>query len=77
MTTHFVFHAQDHAENVGVKGSGEAPRRLLGDRANLTFGAGIVRRDIETTKPRNGLVDHIADVIVLTEVGVDKLGLCA
>src|SRR5882724_8999264 len=36
---------------------------------------GIVHRDIETAKPRDGLVDHRADVILLADVGVDELGL--
>ena len=31
--------------------------------------------DIETAKPRDRLVDQGADVIVLADVGVDKLGL--
>ena len=43
--------------------------------SDLAFGGGIVHRDIETAKPRDGLVDHSADVIVLADVGVDELGL--
>src|SRR4029077_10401729 len=71
----FVLHAQDHAENIRVEGRGVAFRRLVGDRANLAFGAGIVHRDIEAAKPCDGLVDQSADVIVLADVGVDELGL--
>ena len=72
---HFVLHAQDHAENIGVERRGIAFRGLVRDRANLAFGAGIVHRDIETAKPRDGLVDQSADVILLADVGVDELGL--
>jgi hypothetical protein len=70
-----VLHAQDHAENIGVEGRGIAFRGLVGDRADLAFGAGIVHRDIETAKPRDGLVDQGADIIVLADVGIDELGL--
>ncbi|MDT4912495.1 MAG: hypothetical protein QOC66_1623 [Pseudonocardiales bacterium] len=52
-------------------------RGLLGDRANLAFGGGIVHRDIETAKPRDGLVDQTANVVFLAHVGVDELGLRA
>ena len=71
---HFVLHAQDHAENVGLERRGKAFRGLIRDRADLAFGAGIVHRDIETAKPFDGLVDQSADVIVLADVGVDELG---
>jgi hypothetical protein len=67
--THFVLHAQDHAENICVERRGIAFRGLVRDRTNLAFGAGIVHRDIETAKSRDGLVDQSADV------GVDELGL--
>jgi hypothetical protein len=70
-----VLHAQDYAENVGVERRGIAFRGLLRDPAALTFGAGIVNRDIETAKPCNGLVDQSADLILLARVGVDELGL--
>src|SRR5712671_4026631 len=72
---HFVLHAQDHAENIGVERRGIAFGRLVRDRADLSFGAGIVHRDVETAKPCDGLVDHGADVFFLADVGVDELGL--
>jgi hypothetical protein len=62
---HFVLHAQDHAENIGVERRGIAFRGLVRDRANLAFGAGIVHRDIETAKPCDGLVDQSADLILV------------
>ena len=74
---HFVLHAQEHAENIGVERRGIAFRGLVRDRASLAFGAGIVHRDIETAKPCDGLVDQSADVILLADVGVDELGLRA
>jgi hypothetical protein len=70
-----VLHAEDHAENVSVKRRGKALRRLIGDRANLTFGAGIVYGDIERAKACNGLVDQSPNVVVLTNIPVDKLRL--
>ena len=72
---HFVLHAQDHAENVGLERRGETFGSLVRDRAALTFGGGIVHRDIETAKPCDGLVDHGANVIFLADVGVDELCL--
>src|ERR1700733_5168367 len=72
---HFVLHAQDHAENVGLERRCKAFGGLVRDRADRTFGGGIVHGDIETAEPRNGLVDHGADVIFLADVGVDELGL--
>src|ERR1700677_3070003 len=74
---HFVLHAQEHAENVGVEGRGVAFRGLVGDRARLTLGAGVVHRDIETAKPADGLVDQSANLILLAYVGVDELRLGA
>ena len=63
-----------HAENIRVERRGIAFGGLVGDRADLAFGTGIVHRNIETTKPRDGLVDQSADVILLADVGVDELG---
>ena len=70
-----MLHAQDHAENVGVERRGKAFGGLIGDRADLALGGGVVHRDIETAKPCDGLVDQSADVIFLADVGVDELGL--
>jgi hypothetical protein len=72
---HFVLHAQDNAEDIGVERRGIAFRGLLRDRADLAFGAGIVHRDIDAAKASYGLVDQSADVILLADVGVDELGL--
>jgi hypothetical protein len=74
---HFMLHAQDHAQNVGLERRGKAFRGLVRDRADRTFGSGVVDGDIETPKPRDGLVDHIADVILLSNVRVDELGIRA
>jgi hypothetical protein len=70
-----VLHAQDHAENIRVERLGILLRALVSDRADLAFGASVVDRDIQTAKPRNGLVDECANVTLLTDVGVDELGL--
>src|SRR6202051_5013141 len=70
-----MLHAQDHAKNVGLERRGKAFRTLVRDRAARTFGGGVVHGDIETAEPRDGLVDHGADIIFLADVGVDELGL--
>src|SRR6201991_1839382 len=71
---HFVLHAQHHAENVGLERRGKTFRGLVRDRADRTFGGGVVHRDIEAAKARDGFVDHGADIILLADVGVDELG---
>jgi serine/threonine protein kinase len=70
-----VLHAQDHAENIGLKRRGKTFRGLIRDRTDLAFGGGIVHRDIDTAKPCDGLVDHGADIVLLADVGIDELGL--
>src|SRR3989454_8435372 len=74
---YFMLHAQDHAQNVGLERRGKAFRGLVRDRADRTFGGGVVHGDIEMPKPRDGPVDHIADVVLLANVGVDELGFRA
>ena len=74
-SAHFVLHAKDHAENIRVERRGKAFRGLIGDRAALALGRGVVHRDIETAKQCDGLVDQCADVILFTDVSVDELGL--
>jgi hypothetical protein len=71
---HFVLHAQDHAENIGLERRSKAFRGLIRDRTDLPFGRSVVDRDIETAKPRDGLVDHGANLVFLADVGVDELG---
>src|SRR5713101_881068 len=54
-----------------------ALRGLVRDRANVAFGAGIVHRDIETAKVCDGLVDQVADFIVVANVCLDEGGVGA
>src|ERR1700694_759936 len=53
---------------------GRAIKRDAADGGTPESGAARMS-DIETAKPRDRLVDHHADVIVLADVGVDELGL--
>ena len=71
-----MLHAQDHAEDVSLECRGEAFGGLICDQAALTFGTRVVNGDVETAKPRDGLIDHVADLILLADVGADELGLC-
>ena len=70
-----VLHAEQRAEHVGLERGGKAFRGLVRDRTARAFGAGVVHGDIETTKPRDGLIDHVEGVILLAHVGVDELSL--
>jgi hypothetical protein len=49
-------------------------RGLVRDRARLALTAGIVHRDVETAKARDGAVDQSADLILLADVAGDELG---
>ena len=72
-----VLHAQNRAEDVGVEGRGIALGGLVGGGSGLAFGAGGVDRDVEAAKADDRLVDEVADIVVMTNVGADKLGLRA
>ena len=65
------------ATNTMPSATSSETRGLVRDRADGTFGRGVVHGDIEASKPRDGLVDHIADVILLADVGVDERGFRA
>src|ERR1700691_1680021 len=70
---YFVLHAQNHPQDIGLERRGKTLRGLVRDRADLSLGSRIVHGDVETAKPRHGLVDHVAHVILLANVGVDEL----
>src|SRR4029077_8841117 len=61
-------------EHIRVERRGHAFLGLIRDRANLAFGTGVVHRDIETAKARDGLVDQVADFIVAANVGLYERG---
>jgi hypothetical protein len=66
-----------HPQNIGLEGGGKALRGLVRDRTDLSLGGGVVHGDVETAKPRYGLVDHVAYVILLANIRVDELGFRA
>jgi hypothetical protein len=70
-----MLEAQERAKHIRLEHRSEAVWRLLNHRTRLAFRASIVDGDIEAAESRDGLVDHGADVILLTDVGVDELGL--
>src|ERR1700692_4748608 len=75
--THFMLHAQQHTEHVGIEGGCVALGCLLRHRTGLAFGAGIVDRHIEPTEPSYGLVDQVADVVLVPNVRADELSFKA
>jgi hypothetical protein len=70
-----VLHAQDYAEDIGVERRGKTFCGLVRDRADLPLGGGVIDRNIETTKSRDGLVNHGANIIFLANVGLNELSL--
>ncbi len=59
-------------EHVGVEGRRIAVGGLVRDRSGLALGAGIVHRDIQPAEPGDGLVDQVADLVVVTDVDADE-----
>jgi hypothetical protein len=73
-----VLHAQERAEHVGVEHRCVAVRRLLGHRAGLAFGAGVVDGDIQAAEARDGPVDEITHVVLAPHIGLNERRLlCA
>jgi len=71
-----VLHAEQRAEHVGVKGRGIAFRRLVNDGAGFALRAGIVDGNIDAAEAGDGVIDEAANIVVLTDVGADKDGVC-
>ena len=72
-----MLHAEQHAEHVGVEGSGVTLGGLLGDRPGLAFGAGIVDGDIEAAEAGDGLVDQVPHVVLVAHIGANEFRLRA
>jgi len=75
--TNLVLHAQHDAQDVRVERCSERLGGLIDNRTDSSLGARVVHRDIEAPEACDSLVDHRANVVVLADVGVDELGLCA
>src|SRR6266851_2842556 len=67
-----VLHAEQHAEHVGVEGGGVAVGGLLGHRAGLALGAGVVDGDVEAAEPGDRLVDQVLHVAFVADIGADE-----
>ncbi len=67
-----MLQAQQGAQHIGIEGRGVALGGLVDDRSRLSLGAGIVDGRIETAETGYGLVDQVADFIVVTDVGLDE-----
>ena len=72
-----VLHAEQHAEHIGIEGSGVTVRALLGHRAGSAFGAGIVDGDVEAAEPGDGFVDQVLHVAFVADVGANEFGFRA
>jgi len=72
-----MFHAEDDTQDVGIEGRRVGLGGLFGDRPRLAFCAGIVYGDVEPAESRDGLVDEVAHVILVTHVSADEFGLGA
>jgi hypothetical protein len=72
-----MLHAQQRAEYVGVESGGVALRGLLGHRAGPAFSARGVDGRVQTAEAGDGVLDQIADFVIMTNVGLDEGGFGA
>jgi hypothetical protein len=72
-----VLHAEKHTEDVRVVDGPKVFDGAVLDEAELAFETGIIHGNIETTEFRDGFVDKGADVILLLDIGTNKLCLGA
>jgi len=72
-----VLHAQEYPQDVRVMNGPEVFDGGVLDDAELAFDAGIVHGNVETAESRDRSVDEVADVVLLLNVGPNKLGLGA
>jgi hypothetical protein len=63
------FASKDRTEHIGIEGRGIGLGRLLGSRSRLSFGTSVVRGNIEAAKALDRLVDEIAHVTFVADVG--------
>src|SRR2546426_12017665 len=73
----FVLHAQQHAEHIGVEGGGVALGGLIDDQAPLALGTGIVDGGVDPAEAGHGLIDQVAHLVFVTDVGLDERGFGA
>ena len=68
-----VLQAEQDTEDVGIESRCVGFERLPGDRAGRAFGSCVVDGDIEAPKSRNGAVYKAAHIVLVTNVGLNKL----
>jgi hypothetical protein len=77
MTRNSVLHAQQRAENVGVKGGRVGFGGLFRHRTGSAFCTGGIDGHIQATKTSDGLVNQTSDFGFVTHVGAYEFGLSA
>src|SRR6266851_3986774 len=73
----FMLHAQECAENVGIKGGRVALGGLLCHGTELAFGSGGVYSHIQATEARDSLIDEAVQIIFMADVSAPILCLSA
>src|SRR5712691_5097097 len=72
-----MFQAEQHAEHIGVEGGGVALGGLIDDQAPLALGTGIVDGGVDPAEAGHGLIDQVAHLVFVTDVGLDERGFGA
>src|SRR6266852_5206244 len=72
-----MFHAEQRAKNVGVKGGRVGFGGLFRHRTGGAFGTGVIDGHIQATKTRDGLVNQSSYFGFVTHVGAYEFGLSA
>src|SRR5712664_4155912 len=72
-----MFQAEQHAEHIGVEGGGVAFGGLIDDQAPLALGTRIVDGGVDPAEASYGLIDQVAHLVFVTDVGLDECGFGA
>src|SRR5258707_14571595 len=67
-----VLHAEQHAQYIGVEGSGVALGGLIDDEARLALGPGSVDGGVDPTEAGHRLIEQVAHLVIVTYVGLDE-----
>ena len=72
-----MLQAQQCAQHIRVEGARVALSGLLSYRAGLAFGTGIVDGGVDPAEAGHGLIDQVAHLVFVTDVGLDERGFGA
>ncbi len=72
-----MLHAEQRTQDVCVERRGVGFRSLFHHRTRCTLSSSAIDSNVQTTKPRDGLIHQITHFIFVADVTTDKNGLCS